>query len=54
MGKAADLEVTSGKRSTSLQGDDSQGADAVIMVEYIEKLDEGTIAVYRSVARERA
>lgn len=51
MGKVADLEVTSGKAVyIPTGGMIPQGADAVIMVEYIEKLDEGTIAVYRSVA----
>lgn len=51
MGKAADKVVSSDKACyVPTGGMIPDGADAVVMVEYIEKLDEENIAVYRPVA----
>src|SRR5690554_2376861 len=51
MGKPAEGKVGSGKAVyVPTGGMIPEGADAVVMIEYIEKMDEGTIAVYRSAA----
>lgn len=48
MGEAADMEVKSGDAAyVPTGGMLPQGADCVIMIEYVEKLDEKTIAVHR-------
>ncbi len=51
MGEATDLRVSSGKAVyVPTGGMIPQGADGMVMIEYIENLDEAAIAVYSSVA----
>lgn len=51
MGEDSQLTVTPGKAVyVPTGGMIPQGADGVVMIEYVEKLDEGTIAVYHPIA----